>query len=132
MLMGGMGPVNTLHSDAGKIFAGLYALYCGLVELVAIGIFAVPIMHRFLHHFHLESKKRLQPQISLLCLLFFFSQTFFSALTSCSKFGESIKCMFFRMRSKLQSHHLIFNSSSITESEKRIRMILAGLPATIA
>jgi hypothetical protein len=58
MLMGGMGPVNTLHSDAGKIFAGLYALYCGLVELVAVGIFAVPIVHRFLHHFHLESEKK--------------------------------------------------------------------------
>jgi hypothetical protein len=54
MLMGGMGPVGTLHTDGGKIFAGIYALYCGLIELVAIGIFAVPIVHRFLHHFHLE------------------------------------------------------------------------------
>lgn len=55
MLMGGMGPVNTLHTDAGKMFAGTYALYCGLIELVALGIFAAPILHRFLHHFHLES-----------------------------------------------------------------------------
>jgi hypothetical protein len=55
MLMGGMGPVDALHTDAGKVFAGLYALYCGLIELVAIGIFAAPILHRFLHHFHLES-----------------------------------------------------------------------------
>ncbi len=54
MLMGGMGPVNILHTDSGKIFAGVYALYCGLIELVAIGIFAAPIVHRFLHHFHLE------------------------------------------------------------------------------
>ena len=54
MLMGGMGPVNILHTDSGKIFAGIYALYCGLIELVAIGIFATPIVHRFLHHFHLE------------------------------------------------------------------------------
>jgi hypothetical protein len=54
MLMGGMGPVNILHTDSGKIFAGIYALYCGLIELVAIGIFAAPIVHRFLHHFHLE------------------------------------------------------------------------------
>jgi len=57
MLMGGMGPVGTLHSDAGKVFAGIYALYCGLIELIAIGIFAAPIIHRFLHHFHLENEQ---------------------------------------------------------------------------
>jgi hypothetical protein len=56
MLMGGMGPIGELHTDAGKIFAGVYALYCGLVELVAVGIFAAPIFHRFMHHFHLEGK----------------------------------------------------------------------------
>jgi hypothetical protein len=38
MLLGGMGPLGTLDTDAGKVFAGLYALYCGLIELVAIGI----------------------------------------------------------------------------------------------
>jgi hypothetical protein len=57
MLMGGMGPVNVLHTNGGKVFAGIYALYCGLVELIAIGIFAAPIAHRFLHHFHLEAEK---------------------------------------------------------------------------
>ena len=55
MLMGGMGPVGILRSEGGKIFAGIFALYCGFIELVAIGIFAAPIFHRFLHHFHLES-----------------------------------------------------------------------------
>ena len=58
MLLGGMGPVGTLQTDAGKIFAGFYALYCGLIVLVSIGIFAAPIFHRFLHHFHLESEKK--------------------------------------------------------------------------
>jgi hypothetical protein len=58
MLMGGMGPVNVLHTDGGKIFAGIYAMYCGLVELIAIAIFAAPIFHRFLHHFHLESEHK--------------------------------------------------------------------------
>jgi|ERR1035437_6633625 hypothetical protein len=58
MLMGGMGPVGALHTDAGKVFAGIYALYCGLIELVAIGIFAAPIVHRFLHHFHLEGEHK--------------------------------------------------------------------------
>ena len=46
MLMGGMGRVDTLHTDAGKLFAGVYALYCGMVLLIAVGIFAVPIIHR--------------------------------------------------------------------------------------
>ncbi len=58
MLMGGMGPVDALHTDAGKVFAGSYAMYCGLIELVAVGIFAAPIFHRFLHHFHLESSHK--------------------------------------------------------------------------
>jgi len=58
MLMGGMGPVGTLTSDAGKVFAGIYALYCGLIELVAVAIFAAPVFHRFLHHFHLEEEKK--------------------------------------------------------------------------
>jgi hypothetical protein len=55
MIMGGMGPVDTLYTDAGKLFAGFYALYCGMVLLIAVGIFAVPIVHRFLHHFHFEN-----------------------------------------------------------------------------
>jgi len=54
MLMGGMGPLAPLTTDAGKLFAGLYALYCGLVLLISVGILAAPIFHRFLHHFHLE------------------------------------------------------------------------------
>ncbi len=58
MLMGRMGPVNALHTANGKIFAGIYALYCGLIEIVAIGIFASPIFHRFLHHFHLEAENK--------------------------------------------------------------------------
>jgi len=57
MLMGGMGPVGSLHTDAGKVFAGIYALYCGFVLLVAVAIFATPIFHRFLHQFHLEREQ---------------------------------------------------------------------------
>jgi hypothetical protein len=58
MLMGGMGPVNALRTDQGKVFAGAYALYCGMVLLIAVAIFAAPIFHRFLHHFHLENEKK--------------------------------------------------------------------------
>jgi len=52
MLLGGMGPVESPQTDGGKIFAGLYALYAGLVFLVATGIVLAPAFHRLLHKFH--------------------------------------------------------------------------------
>ena len=54
MLLGGMGPVETPATPGGKIFAGLYALYAGLVFLVAAGIVVAPVVHRLLHEFHWE------------------------------------------------------------------------------
>ncbi len=57
MILGGMGPVNPLQTNAGKIFASLYALYSGIVLLAAVGILAAPIFHRFLHRFHLAEDK---------------------------------------------------------------------------
>ncbi len=56
MLMGGMGPVSVLHTDAGKLFAGMYALYCGFILIVSVAVFLAPIFHRFLHRFHLEGR----------------------------------------------------------------------------
>jgi hypothetical protein len=56
MLMGGMGPVSPLSTEGGKLFAGLYAMYCGFVLLVSVAIFITPVFHRILHHFHLEGK----------------------------------------------------------------------------
>ena len=58
MILGGMGPVNELHSEAGKLFAGCYALFSGLVFIVVAGIFFAPILHRFLHRFHLEGGRK--------------------------------------------------------------------------
>jgi hypothetical protein len=52
MLLGGMGPVDAPKTPGGKMFAGLYALYCGLILLVAAGILFAPLLHRLLHHFH--------------------------------------------------------------------------------
>ena len=52
MLLGGMGPVDNPETSAGKLFAGLYALYCGLVVIVATGAFLVPVLHRAIHLFH--------------------------------------------------------------------------------
>jgi hypothetical protein len=54
MILGGMGPVAPLRTDAGKLFASFYALFSGMVFLVAVGVLIAPIFHRFLHHFHLE------------------------------------------------------------------------------
>ena len=57
MLLGGMGPVETPQTTAGKIFAGLYALYAGLVFLVAVSIVFAPVVHRVMHKFHLADGK---------------------------------------------------------------------------
>ena len=57
MLLGGMGPVDPPKSAGGKLFAGLYALYCGLAVLVVAGIVFAPVAHRFLHHFHHDWKE---------------------------------------------------------------------------
>jgi len=54
MLLGGMGPVNELHSGAAKLFAALYALYAGLIFLIVAGVVFAPVFHRVVHRFHLE------------------------------------------------------------------------------
>jgi hypothetical protein len=53
MILGGMGPVNELHSVIGKLFASFYALYSGIVFLVVVAVILAPLYHRFLHRFHL-------------------------------------------------------------------------------
>jgi len=54
MILGGMGPVDALHSSAGKFFAGCYALFSGVVFLLGAAVLVAPVIHRFLHHFHLD------------------------------------------------------------------------------
>lgn len=54
MLLGGMGPVNALRTTGAKLFASFYALFSGLLFLVSIGVVFAPIVHRFLHRFHIE------------------------------------------------------------------------------
>jgi hypothetical protein len=58
MILSGMGPVSSLQTDGGKIFAGCYALFSGLAFLTSLGIIIAPAFHRFLHKFHLEDAKR--------------------------------------------------------------------------
>lgn len=54
MLLGAMGPASTPETTAGKIFAGCYALYCGLVFLFIAGLLVTPLAHRLLHMFHAD------------------------------------------------------------------------------
>jgi hypothetical protein len=58
MLLGGMGPVNPPQTDAGKVFAGCYALYAGLVFLLIVGLVFTPVVHRLLHRFHWDEDDR--------------------------------------------------------------------------
>jgi hypothetical protein len=56
MILGGMGPVlEDPPTDAGKWFASAYAIYCGVVLLVSVGLLISPLFHRLLHHFHVDS-----------------------------------------------------------------------------
>jgi hypothetical protein len=58
MLLGGMGPVEPrLITRNGKLFAGFFALYAGIVVLLVAGILLAPVIHRFAHRFHLEEDR---------------------------------------------------------------------------
>ncbi len=54
MILGGMGPVNNLATNAGKVFASVYALFSGIIFLVAASVMVAPVIHRILHRMHLD------------------------------------------------------------------------------
>jgi hypothetical protein len=54
MLLGGMGPLAPIQSDAGKYFASFYALFSGMVFLVSFSMLITPLAHRLFHRFHLD------------------------------------------------------------------------------
>ncbi len=54
MILGGMGPVDLAPNDSAKLFASFYALYSGVAFLTSFAILFSPVMHRFLHRFHLD------------------------------------------------------------------------------
>lgn len=56
MILGGMGPVNTLHTQDGKIFAGCYALFSGLGFIFLMGLVFAPIIHHIFLKINLENK----------------------------------------------------------------------------
>lgn len=57
MILSGMGPLAPITTEAGKLFAGAYAIFSGVVFLTTVGFFLTPIVHRLLHRLHLESGK---------------------------------------------------------------------------
>lgn len=54
MILGGMGPVDPLKSDAAKVFASLYALFSGLVFIGLLGLLLAPFIHRVMHKLHMD------------------------------------------------------------------------------
>ena len=56
MILGGMGPVDPLKTDAAKLFASAYALFSGLMAITVMGIVLAPLAHRALHLFHLDEE----------------------------------------------------------------------------
>src|SRR5256714_12382528 len=56
MILGGMGPVDPLHSNAAKLFASFYALFSGLAFVGIASLMIAPFAHRLLHRFHIEGK----------------------------------------------------------------------------
>jgi len=58
MILAGMGPVDPIRSSAAKLFASFYALYSGTAFLTMVAILMAPLLHRFLHKFHLEVNEK--------------------------------------------------------------------------
>ncbi len=58
MILTGMGPVHEMTNTASKLFASFYALYSGVAFLTTIAVFLAPVIHRFMHRFHLEEKEK--------------------------------------------------------------------------
>ncbi len=58
MILSGMGPLTELKTESGKLFAGLYALYSGLALITIAAVIFAPVVHRFLHRFHIDEVKK--------------------------------------------------------------------------
>jgi predicted PurR-regulated permease PerM len=58
MILGGMGPVDTLKTDAAKVFASIYALFSGLVFIGILGVLLAPFVHRIMHKLHMDEAKQ--------------------------------------------------------------------------
>ena len=54
MLLSGMGPVDQELTNGGKVFAGLYALYSGLLVIAVTGLLLAPSVHHLMKRVHWE------------------------------------------------------------------------------
>jgi hypothetical protein len=57
MILSGMGPLDPIKTAAGRLFAGVYAIFSGVAFLTTVGVLVAPVVHRALHRFHLESRR---------------------------------------------------------------------------
>jgi hypothetical protein len=58
MIVGGMGPVDLLTTSSAKFFAGIYAIFSGVIFLGVFGLLIAPVFHRFMHRFHLDGEEK--------------------------------------------------------------------------
>jgi hypothetical protein len=58
MILSGMGPMGELQFDSAKIFAGIYAIVCGLLIFAIAGLMLLPVFHRVLHNFHVDENDK--------------------------------------------------------------------------
>jgi hypothetical protein len=61
MILTGMGPVDPMKSRPGKFFSIFYALFSGIAFLTMMAVLLAPIIHRFLHKFHLAGSDDGEP-----------------------------------------------------------------------
>lgn len=57
MILSGMGPLEPAKHWWGKLFSGCYALYSGLLLILASGVLLAPFVHRMLHRLHCEEEE---------------------------------------------------------------------------
>lgn len=56
MILSGMGPLESPQTTGGKLFAGCYALFSGLVFISLTAILLAPVVHRLIHKFHSQPR----------------------------------------------------------------------------
>ena len=60
MILAGEGPpqdpanLSAMQTGQLHLFAGFYALFSGVTFVTMVGVLLAPVLHRFLHRFHLE------------------------------------------------------------------------------
>jgi predicted membrane-bound spermidine synthase len=62
MILGGMGPLDPLHTNAAKVFASVYALFSGLVFIALLGVLLAPFIHRLMHRLHISEEDEKKKQ----------------------------------------------------------------------